>query len=50
MMKILIRNQKSNGWQVVESATYGAEAELQDLLASLLSLVPVDDTGPQSSS
>jgi len=49
MMKILIRSQKSKGWQVVESATYGAEAELQDLPASSPSLVLVNDTGPRSS-
>jgi len=49
MMKILIRNQKSKGWQVVESATYGAEAELQDLLASSPSLVPVNEIREEAS-
>lgn len=42
-MKILMRNQKSASWKLVESAAYGAEAELQNLLASSPSLIPVDE-------
>jgi hypothetical protein len=42
-MKILIRNQKSKGWKMVESVGYGAEAELQDLLANSPSLIPVSE-------
>lgn len=42
-MKILMRNQKSESWKLVESAAYGAEAELQSLLASSPSLIPIDE-------
>jgi len=42
-LKILMRNQKSERWKLVESAAYGAEAELQSLLASSPSLIPVDE-------
>jgi hypothetical protein len=38
-----MRNQKFEGWKLVESAAYGAEAELQSLLASSPSLIPVDE-------
>jgi hypothetical protein len=42
-LKILMRNQKSENWKLVESAAYGAEAELQNLLAGSPSLIPVDE-------
>jgi hypothetical protein len=48
-MKILIRNQKSKDWKVVESATYGAEAELQALIANSPSLVPVNEIRAEAS-
>lgn len=42
-MKILIRNQKHEKWQMVQSAPYGAEAELQRLLAEEPSLISIDE-------
>ncbi len=49
-MKILIRNGKKENWQLVQSAAYGAESELQKLLAeqpSLISLAEVrEGCGP----
>ena len=48
-MKILIRNQKSKNWDLVESAAYGAETELQDLLANSPSLVPVNEIREEAS-
>ena len=42
-MKILIRSGKTEEWTVVESASYSAEAELQNLLASSPSLLPLDE-------
>lgn len=42
-MKILIRNHKHEDWQLVQSAAYGAESELQRLLAESPSLVSVNE-------
>jgi len=42
-VRILIRNDKSSQWTVAESAAYGAEIELQDLLARSPSLIPLHE-------
>lgn len=42
-MKILIRNHKSEKWQLVQSAAYANEGELQKLLAEQPSLVSVNE-------
>lgn len=42
-MKILIRNDKRQKWQVVESAAFGNEAELQKLLADEPTLISMDE-------
>jgi hypothetical protein len=42
-MKILIRNQKHEKWQMVQSAPYGAEDELQRLLAEEPSLISINE-------
>lgn len=42
-MKILLRNQKHEKWQMVESVPYGAESELQELLAKEPSLITIDE-------
>ncbi len=42
-MKILIRNHKHEKWQMVQSAPYGAEDELQRLLAEEPSLISVSE-------
>ena len=48
-MKILIRNAGEGKWQMVESAIYNAEVELQRLLAETPSLVAIPDIRPGSS-
>jgi hypothetical protein len=49
-MKILIKNKNTDKWDVVESAEYRAETELQRLLTESPSLIPVidilDDASP----
>jgi len=42
-MRILIRNNKTQEWELAESITARAEAELQKLLAESPSLIPVDE-------
>ncbi len=42
-MKILMRNQKNEKWQVVQSAAYGNEAELQKLIVEEPSLISIDE-------
>lgn len=42
-MKILLRNNQHENWQLVQSAAYGAETELQRLLAEAPSLVSVNE-------
>jgi len=42
-MKIIIRNNETKKWKFAESVRTGAEAELQNLLASSPSLLPVDE-------
>src|SRR5689334_11071612 len=42
-MKILMRSDKHEKWQLVQSAMYGAEAELQALLADTPSLISVNE-------
>ncbi len=42
-MRILIRSKGTEDWQLVESAPYDREAELQGLLAKTPSLIPVDE-------
>ena len=45
-MKILLRNGKSEEWNMVESAKYQDESELQKLLAETPSLISIDDVRP----
>jgi hypothetical protein len=42
-MKILFRNNKKEKWQLVQSAAYGAESELQRLLAEQPSLISLNE-------
>ncbi len=42
-MKILIRNHKHEKWQLVQSAAYAGETELQHLLAEEPSLISIDE-------
>jgi hypothetical protein len=42
-MRILIRTKDTEDWQLVKSAPYDREAELQALLAKSPSLIPVDE-------
>ncbi len=42
-MKIVVRTSDGQGWHTVDSVGYGAENELQDLLAKSPSLIPVGD-------
>ncbi len=42
-MKILMRTSKNTPWALVESAAYGAEAELQKLLAETPSLISINE-------
>ncbi len=42
-MKILIRNHKHEKWQLVQSAAYAGEAELQSLLAEEPSLISIEE-------
>ena len=48
-MKILIRGQKDKEWHLVESAAYGNETELQQLLAESPSLISLDEVRPNPS-
>src|SRR5512147_1952615 len=43
LMKILMRNQKNEKWQVVQSAAYGNETELQKLLVDEPSLIYMEE-------
>ena len=45
-MKILLRHGKSEEWNMVESAKYQNEDELQKLLADSPSLISIDDVRP----
>ena len=45
-MKILLRHGKSEAWNMVESAKYQDENELQKLLADSPSLISIDDVRP----
>jgi hypothetical protein len=49
-MKILIRSNKKDDWQPVESVDYGAEKELQKLLAETPSLITINEIRENSSS
>lgn len=42
-MKILLRNQEDGEWELVESAEYSAETELQELLAESPSLISINE-------
>jgi hypothetical protein len=42
-MKILVRSNKGQDWQLVESAGYAGETELQGLLAESPSLISIDE-------
>jgi hypothetical protein len=42
-MKILLRNHKTEKWQIVQSAPYGAESKLQEILAEEPSLISIDE-------
>ena len=42
-MKILIRGKRNEKWKVVQSAAYGAETELQNLLAEEPSLITINE-------
>ena len=42
-MRIVVRTSDEQGWQTVDSVGYGAEKELQMLLAESPSLIPVGD-------
>ncbi len=48
-MKILIRSQKDNEWRLVESAAYGNETALQNLLAESPGLISIDEVRPDAS-
>jgi hypothetical protein len=43
LMKILIRKQKESEWDLVKSAGYDAETELQELLAESPSLIAINE-------
>ena len=45
-MKILMRDDKNKKWEPVESNAYGAEAELQELLASSPDVISMDEIRP----
>jgi RecB family endonuclease NucS len=45
-MKILMREDKNNRWELVESNTYAAENELQDLLATSPDVISMDEIRP----
>lgn len=45
-MKILLRHSKKEHWQMVTSAAYKNENELQRLLAESPSLIGIDDVRP----
>ena len=47
-MKILLRNQDQDDWQLVESATYNQEKELHHLLYDSPSLISIDEIRPDS--
>jgi RecB family endonuclease NucS len=42
-MQILIRNHRNEKWQLVKSAAFGSESELQNLLAEEPSLISVNE-------
>jgi hypothetical protein len=42
-MKIMIRNHKSDKWQMVQSAAYASEDELQKLLLEEPSLISIEE-------
>ena len=42
-MKILLRNDKKDAWNLVESAAYEGEGDLQNLLAKSPSLISIED-------
>jgi hypothetical protein len=48
-MKILLRSGKNDAWKPVSSLAYGAEVELQKLLAQTPSLVSLEEIRPGSS-
>jgi hypothetical protein len=47
-MKILLRNQNQDDWQLVESATYNQEKELHHLLYDSPSLISIEEIRPDS--
>lgn len=47
-MKILIRNRTNKDWHLVESATYGQETELQQLLAESPEIISIGEVRPES--
>ena len=47
-MKILLRNQNEDNWQLVESASYNQEKELHHLLADSPGLIATDEIRPDS--
>lgn len=48
-MKILMRELQNRGWHLVESASYGKESELHNLLAESPGLISIDEVRPNSS-